>query len=166
MSNDLILMQQREGRQQDSVTTVPVNSVDSCVLDKSDIEYHWCEDDDLSEATGGQSYSSEGRSCSEESPLTNEVSVIGSDPSYVELVTKIDTNLAHIDMEDFKSEDIHSLLVDYSHSQSQSQSSQVSHFYLRWLIRSFIDSLIRPTNSTFHGGNFPRCNATRAAIET
>lgn len=118
-------MQPREGWQQQSVTTVQVTSVDSCVLEKSDIEYHWCEEDDLSEATGGHSYSSEGRSCSEELPLTNEESVIGSDPSYVELVTKIDTNLAHIDMEDFKSEDIHSLLIDYSHSQSQSQSSQV-----------------------------------------
>jgi len=139
-------MQKREGWQQQSVATVQVGTVDSCVLEKSDIEYHWCEDDDLSEATGGHSYSSEGRSCSEELPSTNEESVIGSDPSYVELVTKIDTNLAHIDMEDFKSEDIHSLLIDYSHSQSQSQSSQVNDFHR-----------VGPLKLASHEGNFPSC---------
>ena len=86
----------------------------SCCLDPSGetSDYHWCEDDDLSENTG-QSCSC---SCDKaESPaLTSESQLIGSDPSYVELAKQIDTNLAHIDMEDFKSQDIHSVLVDYS----------------------------------------------------
>ncbi len=79
-------------------------------------EYHWCEDDeDLSEANraAGQQSSCSSDHIREES-ITESRLLIGSDPSYVELAKQIDTDLAHIDMEDFKSEDIHTLLIDYS----------------------------------------------------
>lgn len=90
-----------------------------CKPADGDAEYHWCEEDDLSEATCSGGSGSDCRAGRDDSAATvtadlTESSLTASDPNYVELAKKIDTNLAHIDMEDFKSEDIHSLLVDYS----------------------------------------------------
>lgn len=88
--------------------------------------YHWCEEDDLT---------------SSEAATTSTDKTIGSsgDPDphsaeeYAEMAKKVDLNLAHIDMENFKSADlfqseqIRSLLIEYNRPIlcSQSQLSQV-----------------------------------------
>ncbi len=89
--------------------------------------YHWCEEDDLT--------SSEAVTTSTDKTLAS--SSDHSAEEYVELAKAADTNLAHIDMEDFKSADlfqseqIRSLLIEYRQrnnrpvSRSQSPLSQV-----------------------------------------
>lgn len=88
--------------------------------------YHWCEEDDLTSSEAVTSTSTEKTLAS-----SAEADQHHSAEEYVELAKEADTNLAHIDMEDFQSEQIRSLLIEYRQrnsrplSRSQSPLSQV-----------------------------------------
>ena len=88
--------------------------------------YHWCEEeDDLT--------SSEAVTTTASTDKTLATTSSGGDQQqqqldYVEMAKKVDTNLAHIDMEDFKSADLfrsESLLIEYQERCSQSQVRSV-----------------------------------------
>lgn len=86
--------------------------------------YHWCEEDDLTSSEAATSTDKTIGSSGEPDHSAEE---------YAEMAKKVDQNLAHIDMENFKSADlfqteqIRSLLIEYNRPilRSQSPLSQV-----------------------------------------
>lgn len=114
--------EEEEEEEEEEVVEETATSLDHCQSES----YHWCEEDDLT---------------SSEAATTSTDKTIGSsgDPDphsaeeYAEMAKKVDLNLAHIDMENFKSADlfqseqIRSLLIEYNRPIlcSQSQLSQV-----------------------------------------
>lgn len=99
-----------------------VTSLDHCQSES----YHWCEEDDLTSSDAATSTDKTIGS-------SGEPDHHHSAAEYAEIAKKVDTNLAHIDMENFKSGDlfqsdqIRSLLIEYNRPilRSQSPLSQV-----------------------------------------
>lgn len=97
-------------------------SLDHCQSES----YHWCEEDDLTSSDAATSTDKTIGS-------SGEPDHHHSAAEYAEIAKKVDTNLAHIDMENFKSgdlfqsEQIRSLLIEYNRPilRSQSPLSQV-----------------------------------------
>ena len=114
-----------------AISPVPSEDGEEVLEHGQSESYHWCEEDeDLT--------SSEAATTSTEKTLASSADADHhSAEEYVELAKEADTNLAHIDMEDFKSADlfqseqIRSLLIEYRQrnnrplSRSQSPLSQV-----------------------------------------
>jgi hypothetical protein len=101
--------------------TETATSLDHCQSES----YHWCEEDDLTSSEAATSTDKTIGSSGDPDPHSAE--------EYAEMAKKVDLNLAHIDMENFKSADlfqseqIRSLLIEYNRPIlcSQSQLSQV-----------------------------------------
>ena len=112
----------RETEEEEGVVeTEAATSLDHCQSES----YHWCEEDDLTSSEAATSTDKTiGSSADPDSHSAEE---------YAEMAKKVDLNLAHIDMENFKSADlfqseqIRSLLIEYNRPIlcSQSQLSQV-----------------------------------------
>jgi hypothetical protein len=83
--------------------------------------YHWCEED--SDLTSSEAVTTTA-SQTDKTQATSSGEQQLQQLEYVEMAKKVDTNLAHIDIEDFKSADLfrsESLLIEYQERCSQSQ---------------------------------------------
>lgn len=112
--------EEAEEDEEEVIETVATTSLDHCQSES----YHWCEEDDLTSSEAATSTDKTLGSSGEPDHSAEE---------YAEMAKKVDLNLAHIDMENFKSADlfqsqqIRSLLIEYNRPIlcSQSQLSQV-----------------------------------------
>lgn len=107
----------------EEVVTEAAEAAGTTSLEPCQIEsYHWCEEDDL---TSSEAATSTDRTLASSGHQDHRHH---SSAEYVEIAKKVDTNLAHIDMEDFKSADlfqseqIRSLLIEFNRPGSRSQS--------------------------------------------
>ena len=113
--------EEAEEEEEEVVETEAATSLDHCQSES----YHWCEEDDLTSSEAATSTDKTIGSSGDPDPHSAE--------EYAEMAKKVDLNLAHIDMENFKSADlfqseqIRSLLIEYNRPIlcSQSQLSQV-----------------------------------------
>ena len=108
--------------EEEEIAEAASTSLDPCQSES----YHWCEEDDLTSSEAATSTDKTLGSSGEPDQHSAE--------EYAEMAKKVDQNLAHIDMENFKSADlfqteqIRSLLIEYNRPivRSQSPLSQVS----------------------------------------